>query len=354
MLAKDPDQRHRSYDELIAEVTAAHDQLQPPPVSAAAPSRSRKRGYAMAAAVVIAAAAGMLVWSPWKNWLAEPARIGQPFVTSIGMELAYVPPGEFLLGSTPEEQTWAAANDCPPSYSKVEGKQPRKAAIKQGFWLGRTEVTVGHWKQFVGATGYVTDKEKQGASVGTTQSGPDWKDPGFGFKPEENHPVSWISWNDAVAFCEWQNKREHKTGRLPPGYKIRLPTEAEWEYACRAGAETKFWWGDTKEDGEGRLNWHGVADDFEFVSLVDHYGARGRNKFDLADMLGNVFEWCLDEFDPTQAHPECYKASPTGRVFRGGSFSFGSGRNRCAYRYGKTPADSDRDRGLRVACGPTP
>jgi hypothetical protein len=131
----------------------------------------------------------------------------------------------------------------------------------------------------------------------------------------------------------------------------RLPTEGEWEYACRAGMQTKFWWGDSVEDGERRLNWAGNADGFEFVSPVDHYGARGRNKFGLADMLGNVREWCLDEWDPTQSHAECYKSGTPASVTRGGAYKRTLGTVRCAYRSGLVRSNADDVTGFRVCFG---
>ena len=280
--------------------------------------------------------------------------------TSTGIELVWIPPGEFMLGSTPEERAWALANGAKEEKVRWEGEQPRKAAIKQGFWLGRTEVTVGQWREFINATGYQTDAEKKGfvdyAPIRGKPSGrvdgASWKDPNFGFKLKDNHPVNCMSWNDAVAFCEWLNEREHKTGRLSPGYKIRLPTEAEWEYACRAGKQTKFWWGDTVEGGDNRLNWKGTADGFEFVSPVDHYGARGRNKFGLADISGNVREWCLDEFDPVGAHEEPYKGNPSERVMRLGGYELLPAWVRCAYREPFAPNKSGSFLGFRVTLGP--
>ncbi|MFA7006910.1 MAG: SUMF1/EgtB/PvdO family nonheme iron enzyme, partial [Verrucomicrobiia bacterium] len=288
------------------------------------------------------------------------AQSGQPLMTSIGMELLYIPPGEFLLGSTPEERAWALQNGCSADYVKPEGEAPRKTVVKQGFWLGKTEVTVGQWKQFVAATGYVTDGEKKGESYAYdrekkawgTVKGANWQDPKFGIKLKDNHPACCISWNDAMAFCEWLNERKTKTGRLTPGFKVGLPTEAEWEYACRSGKQTKFWWGETKEGGDNRLNWQGTVDGFEFVAPVDHYGARGRNKFGLADMLGNVREWCMDAFDPSGARGECNAgAGSSGRVVRGGAFNYPPSGSRCAYRQSYEPFFSSSPSGFRVVVG---
>ncbi|MCX6908018.1 MAG: SUMF1/EgtB/PvdO family nonheme iron enzyme, partial [Verrucomicrobia bacterium] len=256
---------------------------------------------------------------------------------------------------------WAVANRLKEEDAKREGEAPRKTAIKQGFWLGRTEVTLGQWKEFIAAaTGYKTDAEKKGeGSYAYDRLKKTWernvKDASWrapGFDQQDNHPVCCVNWNDAMAFCEWLTERERKAGRLTSDQVIRLPTEAEWEYACRAGTQTKFWWGEAKEDGKDRLNWSGTGDGFEFTSPVDSYGEHGRNKFGLADILGNVWEWCLDEYDATQAHEECYKGNPGARVLRGGSFIiYSPGYVRCASRGGTHPATSDSHGGFRVAVG---
>ncbi|MFZ2641430.1 MAG: SUMF1/EgtB/PvdO family nonheme iron enzyme, partial [Verrucomicrobiia bacterium] len=292
--------------------------------------------------------------------LTANPKAGEVFTLDVGkgalMDLMGIPPGEFMLGSTKEEQEWAVADGGKAEYIKREGETPRKAAIKQGFWMGRTEVTVGQWKQFVAVTGHASEAEKKGnaccydraAKTFTDMEGKSWRDPNFGAAPEDNHPVCCVSWNDAVVFCEWLTERERKAGRLPSGMVVRLPTEAEWEYACRAGTQTKFWWGESKEEGEGRLNWNGAADGFPFTSPVDHYGARGRNGFGLADMAGNVQEWCLDNYDATGAHEECWKTGAS-RVLRGGSYhGLMPALARCACRNSFGPGVSNSSYGFRV------
>ncbi|MFA5190642.1 MAG: SUMF1/EgtB/PvdO family nonheme iron enzyme [Verrucomicrobiia bacterium] len=281
-------------------------------------------------------------------------QLGNVFTNSIGAEMVYIPPGEFLLGSTKEEQAWAMTKGMYEEFVKPEGEAPRKTRIKEGFWMGRTEVTVGQWKEFVTATGYQTDAERLGyvdtQTLGRAK-GLSWRDPGFGEPPQANHPVCCVSWNDAVAFCEWLTERERKAGRLAAGHVVRLPTEAEWEYACRAGTQTKFWWGESEKDNKGRLNGAGKGDGFEFVAPVDSYGERGRNKLGLADMLGNVYEWCLDEYDDKQAHEECYKGNPLQRVLRGGGCCFGFAFTRSAHRSRGGPYSPRNDNGFRVAVG---
>ena len=276
--------------------------------------------------------------------------------TSTGMELVWIPPGEFMLGSTPEEREWANANGGNPKWTKLEGERPRKVEMRPGFWLGRTELTVGQWKNFVNSTGYVTEAEKKGKSPDHKSDGrtgkADWKHPKSDFKPKDNHPVCWMSWNDAVAFCTWLTETEKKANKLPDGMVCRLPTEAEWEYACRAGTQTRFWWGDTIKGGEGRLHWEGIPDGFEFLTPADHFGRRGRNNFGLADMLGNVREWCLDRLDAQQAHAECYNGGNAwDGVSRGGTFKSLLGTLRCAYRGGRMRSNADEFTGFRVCCG---
>ncbi|MCX6900690.1 MAG: formylglycine-generating enzyme family protein [Verrucomicrobia bacterium] len=294
--------------------------------------------------------------------LSSPAAIlaqEKTMTTSTGMELVWIPPGDFMMGSTAEERTWALSQGGSSSYVNCEGKQPRKVVVKQGFSLGKTEVTVGQWKRFAEAAGFLTEGEKNGQShVPKTSErgwgdvkGANWKDPNFGFKQKDHHPACCISWNDAVAFCAWLTATEKNARKLPQGMVYRLPTEAEWEYACRAGSRTKFWWGDTMDKGEGRLNWSRKDDGFAFTGPVDHYGARGRNKFGLADMLGNVREWCLDKFDPAGAHAEYWVGDTPQRVLRGGSFIEHPGDSRCASRVNEYASRSHACYGFRVCCG---
>ncbi|MFA5189220.1 MAG: SUMF1/EgtB/PvdO family nonheme iron enzyme [Verrucomicrobiia bacterium] len=287
---------------------------------------------------------------------------GQSLMTSIGMELVPILPGEFMLGSTPEEREWATSAEgrrANPIFTQAEGEQPRKTVIRQGFWLGRTEVTVGQWRQFVKATGYVTDGETTGASYAPSGphtwkhvDGANWRDPHFGSEPKDNDPVCCISWNDAMAFCAWLDRQEE--GRFPVGCKMRLPTEAEWEYACRAGKQTKFWWGDRPSDGENRLNWNWGVREPGFVKPVDYYGARGRNPFGLADTLGNLWEWCLDSFDDRGAHAQQWITDGHLHVIRGGAFGGSPGLPRCALREQRTAKFSSAVDGFRVACGMPP
>lgn len=311
----------------------------------------------------------------------------------VALEMVGIPPGEFMMGSTADERAWATGIEggaTPGTTREKPEGDPRQTRIKHGLWMGRTEVSVGQFKRFVEESGYVSDAEKPGGETQCfnpewtgyhltgavvhpwkSMSGKSWRDPNWAFPNRDVYPVVCVSWNDGRAFCEWLTKRERAAGRLPEGFEYRLPTEAEWEYACRGGRPRAiYWWGDEFEDGEGRLNISAIdllpgrtrtwplakapwSDGFAFVSPVDHYGEKGRNGFGLADMCGGVWEVVLDHFDPQGAHEEAYFVSKDPRpVCRGGNYFDVPGNARCAVRLGlRGPSYSDSRDGFRICLG---
>ncbi len=311
----------------------------------------------------------------------------------VKLEVVYIPPGEFMLGSTPEERAWATGIEggaAPGTNRESFEGEARPARIKHGFWMGRTEVSVGQFRRFVEATGYVTDAEKPGGETQVfdpewngyqlsnkvmhpwkSMAGKSWRDPNWAFPQRDDFPVVCVSWNDARAFGQWLTKREYEAGRLSEDFEYRLPTDAEWEYACRGGRpRAAFWWGDEFEEGEGRLNVSAIdflpgrnrtwplgkapwSDGFAFVSPVDHYGEKGRNGFGLADMCGGVWEIALDHFDPLGTHEEPYFVDKDPHpVCRGGNYFDVPGNARCAVRLGlHGPAYSDSRDGFRICLG---
>lgn len=326
---------------------------------------------------------------------AEPPDRRQVMQTDLGddvtLELVAIEAGEFMMGSTPEERAWATGIEggaTPGTERESYEGEARPMRVHDAFWMGRTEVSVGQFKRFVDETGYVSDAEQPG---GKTQvfdpewkisglapphpwipmEGKSWRDPNFGFPLRDSYPVVCVSWNDGRAFGAWLTERERAAGRLPDGLVYRLPTEAEWAYACRGGREsTYFWWGNDLADGEGRLNISAVdflpgrnkiwplasapwSDGFAFVSPVDQYGERGRNGFGLADMCGGVWEVVLDHFDPTGGHEDVYFVTESPRpVCRGGNYFDVPGNARCAVRLGlHGPKYSDSRDGFRICLG---
>ena len=320
----------------------------------------------------------------------------------IELEIVYIPPGTFQMGSTAEEKIWAIGQDGGAAFSSGNGQREafegdaRPMRVKESFWMGRTEVTVGQFHRFVQATGYVSDAEKPGGSAmcfdltwqpNFTHSGKEphpwkempgksWRDPNHGVEQQANFPVVAISYNDMQAFCSWLTERERLAGRLPEGMVYRLPTEAEWEYACRGGSEEShfFWWGSNLEDAKGRLNiagldllpgkdyaWPGAklpwSDGHAMVSPVDYFGERGRNGFGLADMCGGVWEFVIDHFDPAGGHEEVHYQDPAKKtvsnpVCKGGNFYDVPGNARCAVRLGiHSVTYSDSRDGFRICLG---
>lgn len=268
--------------------------------------------------------------------------LGNSYTNAVGAEMVYVLPGQFMLGSTRQERERAKAASGTLEPLDNEGKQPRRAQVRTGFWMGRTEVTAGQWWRFIKETGYETDAVRGLAVLDS-----------YTKELDEDQPVAWITWTDAVAFCEWLTKKEKAANRLPAGYVVRLPTEAEWEYACRGGRQgTMFWWGDAPADGAGRLCWRDKDGGPKETAAVDSFGARGRNGFGLTDMLGNVRELCLDAWDATCANEEIYTnyTASKSRVLKGGSFKSAVFDARCARRMPCLYSYGGSDIGFRVCC----
>ena len=188
-----------------------------------------------------------------------PKKLAADLGGGVKMELVLIPAGEFKMGSAESAEDTAAffnktyAEDfLKADFFKDEHPQHR-VRITKPFYLGTYHVTRGQFRQFVADAGYKTDAEK-GEKPGAWGWDPDKKVFGFsekyswrnaGFEQTDEHPVVNVSWNDAVEFCKWLSKKESKT--------YRLPTEAEWEYACRAGTTTRYYSGDDPENaGHGR------------------------------------------------------------------------------------------------------
>ena len=290
-------------------------------------------------------------------WAEQVAGSPKEIKNSVGMKLVYIPPGKFTMGS-PESEVGREAQEV---LHEVE--------LTKGFYMSAHEVTVGQFKQFVADTKYQTDGERDGkGAYGANEAGQieamharfTWKTPGF--EQTDDHPVVDVSWSDAKAFCNWLSEKEKKT--------YRLPTEAEWEYACRAGTKTAYVHGDDPEDltttGNGadataRAKFPGwsigiqAKDSYVFTAPVGQFKA---NAFRLHDMHGNVWEWCEDWYEPNR-YPNGKQVDPTGpatgqaKVQRGGGWSSDFKRLRSAARVGRdSVAYRGCYQGFRVALVP--
>jgi formylglycine-generating enzyme required for sulfatase activity len=245
-----------------------------------------------------------------------------------GIELVSIPAGEFLMGSGKDDKD---AHD--------DEKPQHKVRITRPFYLGKTKVTVGQFRRFVEATGHTTEAEKAGDKW-------TWKKPGSrnsAFDQTNEHPVVYLSWNDADAFCQWLAKQT--------GATVRLPYEAEWEYSCRAkttaGPTTKFYFGDNEADLRDYA-WY----DKNAGSGTRPCGRKKPNDFGLYDMHGLTWEWCADGRRKYEAQDETDPVGPTragaSRMCRGGSWFFAPPRCRAALRGGLAPSDRCDFSGFRV------
>jgi formylglycine-generating enzyme len=236
--------------------------------------------------------------------------------------------------------------------------------ISSAFYMGILEVSKAQFAQFIAASRYKTQAEENGKSVGWDGralreiAGISWRKTGF--SQGDDHPVVNVSWYDALEFCKWLGK---KTGRT-----TRLPTEAEWEYACRAGTKTAYPWGDAPDDGKGLANAadqaarKALGPDWQVFTWDDGYqftspGGRFKaNAFGVHDMIGNVWEWCSDWYDE-KYYATASKTDPQGpssgtaRVLRGGSWD-SMKQCRSAYRHKWKPDGSECKVGFRVVLEP--
>ncbi|MBM4036081.1 MAG: formylglycine-generating enzyme family protein [Planctomycetes bacterium] len=287
----------------------------------------------------------------------------------VKMALVLIPPSTFTMGSTEAEVKAVLAKWPEAKEEWFKGEKPaHKVTLSKAFWMGKHEVTVGQFRRFVDATGYKTDAEKgtgfKGALVlaeGKVKLAEDasWRNPHF--KQTDEHPVVCASWHDARAFADWLNVTDKAK---PAGASYRLPTEAEWEYACRAGTTTWYQWGGDPDKGKGWCNAGDLTakktfeeatvfnwdDGFVYTAPVGSFKA---NAFGLQDMQGNVWEWCQDWYGD---YKEGDQEDPTGpesggrRVLRGGSWGDNPRDCRSAYRGRDGPENSAGAVGFRVVC----
>jgi len=248
-------------------------------------------------------------------------------INSIGIELIEIPAGKFTMGGPEGENGVSPASD---TFSIVYDEAQVSVKLTKSFGLGKTEVTQGQWKK-------VMDTEP-------------WKGNDF-VKADEDCPALCLDWDDATEFCEKLTKLERKSGILKVNEEYRLPTEAEWEYACRAGTKKAFSFGDDKKQ-LGEYAWFvGNANDVVGERYAHKVGIKKPNPWGLYDMHGNASEWCSDGYkkelsggtDPVGPNVGSY------RVNRGGHWGQGPGRCRSACRGMDVPAYRAEHLGFRVA-----
>lgn len=287
-----------------------------------------------------------------------------------------IPAGEFVRGFAHDKRAFQKAHLYSTAQDFKSEQPAHRVILSRSYEIGRTEVTVGEFRDFVNETGYRTDAEKGEGALGffpeaknhverfQTEASVTWRNPGFA--QNDDHPVVCVSLRDAEAFCAWLSNKEGRT--------IRLPNEAEWEHACGAGTEGWYSWGRDPDkarqfanvaDGALEAVHPGTTSFQRAVKLEAGEGdgvvytaevARYRpNAFGLYDMHGNVWEWCQDRYQedrydrlmegvPRQERDEFTVTDPEGpestdqhrygdwRVIRGGSWFTAPAYTRCSMR----------------------
>ncbi len=302
--------------------------------------------------------------------LPKARRGGEVVENSLGMKLVVIPAGEFQMGGETVEDLEAAGITVLDVHKQfIPAERPvHRVRISKPFLMGQAEVARGQFRKFVAAASYQTEGERDGEG-GWGDDGKGWSQkPEYtwlnpGFDQTDDHPVVNVSWNDAVAFCQWLSKKE--------GKRYRLPTEAEWEYACRGGTKTRYWTGDDPESLAASENVADASSRAKFPHADKNLFIRGRdghvftapvgsfdrpNPFGLYDMQGNVCEWCSDWYD-AEYYAKSPAVDPKGpssagsfRVIRGGGWDFNPVCCRSANRLYDAPSNRVNNVGFRLVC----
>jgi formylglycine-generating enzyme required for sulfatase activity len=301
-----------------------------------------------------------------------PKEIAVDLGGGVKLKMVLIPAGEFMMGSGESAEATAAFFNktygeglLSAAYFKDEHPQHR-VRITKPFYLGTYHVTRGQFRRLVADSGYKTDAETalQAGAVGWNQGARgfefnarySWRNAGF--EQTDDHPVVNVSWKDAVEFCKWLSRKDGKT--------YRLPTEAEWEYACRAGTTTRYSSGDDPEtltkvgnvaDATAKAKypeWRSTIRANDGCAFTGPVGRFRANALGLYDMHGNAWQWCADLYSATY-YSNSPVDDPTGpksghdRVVRGGDWDNWPYNARSAVRDKCAPTARYCFTGFRVA-----
>jgi formylglycine-generating enzyme required for sulfatase activity len=246
---------------------------------------------------------------PFPVLTAAPVE-GESFsIPDINLDMLWCKPGTFMMGSPAEEK------------NRLDRETRHEVALTKGFYLGKYEVTQEQWEKVMGS--------KPSQFNGATR------------------PVEQVSWDDAIKFCEKLTQMEKTAGRLPEGWVYTLPTEAQWEYACRAGPTTATAFGDSLSSKQANFNGdypYGGASKGPYLRRTTNVGSYPANAWGFHDMHGNVYEWCSDWYGD---YPDGSASDPVGpsagsfRVIRGGCWNFNGQLCRSADRNRRWPDHRD-------------
>ncbi|WP_008310137.1 SUMF1/EgtB/PvdO family nonheme iron enzyme [Leptolyngbya sp. PCC 6406] len=269
----------------------------------------------------------------------------EPLGRGVNLEMVAIPPGEFWMGQTDEEKAELIRQVGEEIYQSWYARElPRHRVQLPGFWLGKYAITQAQWRAVAGLPKIKTELKPNPAK----------------FKGD-NRPVECVSWDEAVEFCDRLTRHS--------GHDYRLPSESEWEYACRASTETPFHFGETITTD--LANYRGQDWEYKGTTYPGNYGQGPKgtyrkktldvgsfppNAFGLYDMHGNVWEWCQDHWHgsyegaPTDGSAWLSSDENKERLLRGGSWYYNPGFCRSAFRGWDSRDAQDNDIGFRVVC----
>ena len=243
--------------------------------------------------------------------------VGQAAKVDLGggaaLDLVWMSPGAFTMGS-PASET-----------GRHDSERQTQVLLTKGYWLGKYEVTQAQWQALMGSN------------------------PAHFQNARRDAPVEQISWDQATEFCRKLTEQEQRAGRLPVGYRYALPTEAQWEYAARAGRTGPYGGTGNLED----MGWYSANSG----NATKPVGQKRANAWGLHDMHGNVWEWCADRFGTYSGGNVTDPTGPTSgssRVYRGGSYYSVALFCRSAFRYWDSPGDRNQFLGFRLALSSSP
>ena len=266
---------------------------------------------------------------------SEKSFLQESHTNSLGMKLVPIPAGKFVMGS--------------PKSEKGRGRDEDQVTVSltQPFLMLETEVTQAQWIKVTGRS----LKEQIETKTGPIGRGANLVAEASAEGPEQ--PMCFVNWADAVSFCELLTEKERTQGSLPKGFSYTLPTEAQWEYACRAGTQSVFSFGNTLSSEQANFYGkkpYGLEKEGIYREKTTAVKTFSPNAWGLYDMHGNLYEWCADWYSEKASGGENPTGPETGegRNIRGGTWNRTAKSCRSSYRYSSGPESRSYNIGFRI------